>query len=267
MKTETQRNLTQYVDHEVVDQSGNKIGKLQCLWQDGQGEPVYLGVQTGWLFGKTHVVPAERVDVNQSSQTIRLPYTEQKIKDAPCYDSSAEIDSATEREIRNYYNLSSQQTSPPQAQTQTSVRAKEGATVQLHEEQVKVGKREVEAGGVRLRKIVRTETVNQPVELRREEIVVERVPGQQQPCQPGDKDFQQQDIFIPLRREEPVVQKESHVREEVRVSKKTQTERQNISEQVRKEDVEINRSGGIPPSSKGRETQPAGASGQQGQRG
>src|SRR5207248_868846 len=80
-------------------------------------------------------------------------------------------------------------------------------------------------------------------------------------------DFQQQDIFIPLRREEAVVQKESLVREEVRVSKKTQTERQNISEQVRKEDVEINRSGGIPASSKGRETQPAGTRSQKGQRG
>ena len=53
----------------------------------------------------------------------------------------------------------------------------EEASVKLTEEQVKVGKREVTAGGVRLRKFIRTETVNQPVELRREELVIERVPA------------------------------------------------------------------------------------------
>ena len=44
----------------------------------------------------------------------------------------------------------------------------------------KVGKREVEYGGVRLRKVVKTEVVNQPVELTREEIVIERVPAGQE---------------------------------------------------------------------------------------
>jgi hypothetical protein len=64
-------------------------------------------------------------------------------------------------------------------------------------------------------------------------------------------------VYIPLRREEAVVQKESRVREEVRVSKKAQTEHQTVSEQVRKEDVEIQRSGSLPPPSKARGTQPA----------
>jgi uncharacterized protein (TIGR02271 family) len=88
-----------------------------------------------------------------------------------------------------------------------------------------------------LRKIVRTETVQQPVELKREEIVIERVPASG--TQPAETSFEAQDIFIPLRREEPVVQKEARVKEEVRVGKKVETERQTISEQVRKEDVEI----------------------------
>jgi len=264
MKTGSQRNLADYVDHEVVDQSGNKIGKLNCVWSDGQNEPVYLGIQTGWLFGKTHVVPAQRADVNERSRTIRLPYGAEKIKNAPSYDSTAEIDANTEREIQDYYNVSPQTVPSQTASVPTTAgreaRTQQAATVQLHEEQVKVGKRQVEAGGVRLRKIVRTETVNRPVELQREEIVVERVPGNQpgQRCDSGSKDFQQEDIYIPLRREEAVVQKESRVREEVRVSKKTQSERQTVSEQVRKEDVEVQRSGAMPGSSKARGTQPAG---------
>src|SRR6185436_16548662 len=119
MKTQTQRNLQQYLDHDIVDRYGNKVGKLQCLWSDSQGEPVYLGVQTGWLFGKTHVVPAEAVEVNEAAQTIRLPYTVEKIKEAPCYDSTSEIDPTSEREVRAYYNLGSPASAYSQATAPT----------------------------------------------------------------------------------------------------------------------------------------------------
>src|SRR3954466_4503838 len=105
MNAQTQRDLEQFLDHDVLDQSGTKIGKLQCIWSDQQGEPAYLGVQTGWLFGKTHVVPAERAEVNEHARAIRLPYIAQKIKDAPSYESAHELDTATEREVREFYNL------------------------------------------------------------------------------------------------------------------------------------------------------------------
>ena len=112
----------------------------------------------------------------------------------------------------------------------------------MSQEELKVGKRQVEYGAVRLRKVIRTETVNQPVELSREEIVIERVPAGQ--AQPGNKAFNQQEIYIPLRREEPVIQKESRVTEEVRARKRTETEKQTVSEQVRREDVQVDRGSG-----------------------
>jgi len=280
MNTETKRNLEQYIDHDVVDQTGNKIGTLQCLWGDRSNEPAYLGVQTGWLFGKTHVVPADAAEVNPQQRRIRLPYAEQKVKEAPTFDSGSELDPNALQQVRNYYGYSSRgskteaaaqaEQQRPQTQQQPAGgqgsgkgrTEQAGATVQLREEQLKIGKREVEAGGVRLRKIVRTETVNQPVELKREEIVVERVSGKEMrektasACG-GTGSFEEQDIYIPLRREEPVVEKQSFVREEVRVSKKSETERQTVSQQVRKEDVDIQRSGAIPGPSKARGTQPA----------
>src|SRR5258707_803935 len=51
------------------------------------------------------------------------------------------------------------------------------AEVPLSEEKVKVGKRTVGAGEVKLQKKVSTEQVNVPVELKREDVVVERVPA------------------------------------------------------------------------------------------
>src|SRR5437899_1632446 len=266
MNTETKRSLEQYIDHNVVDQNGNKIGTLQCLWGDSSNEPAYLGVQTGWLFGKTHIVPADAAEINPAQRTIRLPYGEQKVKDAPSFDPGVELDTKTQQEVRSYYGASGQRSQPAQrqaAQAAAGGQTAEAATVQLREEQLKVGKREVEAGGVRLRKIIRAETVNQPVELRREEILVERVSGTESGIKPqsGSGEFQEQDIYIPLRREEPVVEKEARVREEVRVSKKAETDRQTVAQQVRKEDVEIQRSGAMPAGGKPRGTTPSGRRG------
>ena len=116
--------------------------------------------------------------------------------------------------------------------------------MQLKEESVQIGKREVEYGGVRLRKIIRTEQVNQPIELKREEIVIERVPvNETRPTADTNFSTESKEIYIPLRREEAVVAKETHVREEVRVGKRQETERKQVSETVRKEEVEIDREG------------------------
>jgi uncharacterized protein (TIGR02271 family) len=239
-----------------VDRSDNKIGTLECLWSDELGEPAFIGVRTGWLFGKTHVVPADRVEVSEGGHRIRLPYAEGHVKDAPSYDSDAEMTAAIEEEVRRHYGTSRSASAAPPVATAPPVQAStreplsaeppratpEMATIQLSEERLKVGKREVEAGGVRLRKVVRTEIVNQPVELKREEQVIERVPAEE--AHSGrQRAFNEQEVYIPLRREEVVVEKETRLREEVRARKTEQTDRQEVREEVRREDVEIESAG------------------------
>lgn len=246
MNTEREENLGRYIDHDVVDPNDNKIGKLTCLWSDASGQPAFLGVQTGWLFGRTHVVPAQGAGVRQDSRTIRIAFSEDQVKNAPTFDPGVELDAAAQDEVLSYYGVTQETTRESRPETETRPRGTRGSTqeearIPLSEEELKVGKRQVEAGGVRLRKIIRTETVNQPVELQREEIVVERVPGEE--GQPGTRQFEGEEIYIPLRREEAVVEKTSRVREEVRVSKKAATERETISGSVRKEDVDIESTG------------------------
>jgi uncharacterized protein (TIGR02271 family) len=114
----------------------------------------------------------------------------------------------------------------------------EAVRVPISEEQVKVGTREVEAGAVRLRKIVHTETVNQPVELRREEVIVERVAAGT-PCSIPDHAFVEGTINVPLKREQAVVEKTTSVVGEVRLNKTSESETETIRETLRKEDVEI----------------------------
>lgn len=246
-----QRRLERYVGFDVVDRTDNKIGTLECLWSDYTGDPAFMGVKTGWLFGKTHVVPAQAAHVSLRNRRIRLPYDEQKVKDAPSYDADAELTPQVEDEVSRYYGLGigtgqTHETSALHAQADAHTEphaTPEQATIQLSEEELRIGKREVEAGGVRLRKVVRTEIVNQPVELQKEELIIERVPAEE--AHTGRQQaFNEQEVYIPLRREEAVVQKETVLKEEVRARKSTETEKQEIREQIRTEDVEIEGQGG-----------------------
>ena len=120
---------------------------------------------------------------------------------------------------------------------------KDSIEVPLTEEELKVGKRTVSAGQVRLRKIVRTEVVNQPVEIRHEDVVVERISADQVHAGTANSDFKEETIDVPLSREEAVVSKEAHVTGAVRLHKTAEMETQNISDSIRKEDVEVLRDG------------------------
>lgn len=117
----------------------------------------------------------------------------------------------------------------------------EAVRIPITEEQVKVGKREVEQGVATIRKEVRTETVNTPVELKREELVVERTDARGDDV-PADA-FNEGEVRIPLKKEEPVIQKEAKVVGAVKVGKKEETERQNVSDTIRKEDVKVDTTG------------------------
>src|SRR4051794_22705571 len=97
------QDLTEYIDHTVIDGNGNQVGTMQCLWSDQTGQPAFLGVKTGWLLGKTHVVPAQGAEVSHEGRTIRLPYTQERIKEAPAYDPNAELDDRTQREVLAFY--------------------------------------------------------------------------------------------------------------------------------------------------------------------
>ena len=114
--------------------------------------------------------------------------------------------------------------------------------VPLSEEEVKIGKRTVGAGEVKLHKTVTTEQVNVPVELKREDAVVERVPAHEME-HTGKEPFQEERIEVPLTREEPVVEKETRVAGGVRVRKTQGVKQETIRENVRREDVDVDESG------------------------
>ena len=106
LKNLTGDSLEQMIDYRVVDQNGDEIGTLHSLWSDPDtGAVEYLGVKTGWLFGHNHVVPAEKAELDEAGNVVRLPYTEAFIKEAPSIAAEAEISEADEQNIFRYYGL------------------------------------------------------------------------------------------------------------------------------------------------------------------
>ena len=113
--------------------------------------------------------------------------------------------------------------------------------VPVVEERLDVEKRQGEMGSVDIRKTVDREQVNIPVELRHEEVSVNEVNVRDRPVAAADLDnaFQEGTIRVPVRGEEAVVQKEAFVTGEVVIDRDMKTERQTISDTVRKERVDV----------------------------
>jgi uncharacterized protein (TIGR02271 family) len=113
--------------------------------------------------------------------------------------------------------------------------------VQVREERLNVGKRQSEMGAAEIRKTVETEQVNIPVELQHEEVTVNRVDVRDRPVAAGELagTFEEGTIRVPVRGEEAVVQKEAFVTGEVVIDRDVKTERQTVSDTVRKEHVDV----------------------------
>ncbi len=266
LSSTTAENAHRLLDYQVLDQTGVDIGTVHSFWANAQtGALEFIGAKTGWIFGHNHVIPVDKAELDEAGRAVRVPYSGDFLKGAPSIDADATISDEEEAEIHRYYQSggtstgsavkraasetgaalglnAATQTTGPTSNARTAT-GKDDVEVALREEQVKVGKRTVDAGQVRLRKIVRTEIVNQPVEVRHEDVVIERVSADQVHAGTTGSDFQEETIDMPLTREEVVVQKDAHVTGAVRLRKTEGVEQQQVSETVRKEDVEVVRDG------------------------
>ena len=113
------------------------------------------------------------------------------------------------------------------------------------EEELRVGTRETESGRVRLRKYVVTEEVQQTVPIRREEVRVEREPITDANVDQATTgpEISEEEHEVVLHEEEAVVEKRVVPKERVRLDKDTITEEEQISEEVRKEQIDVDDAG------------------------
>ncbi|PPB48387.1 photosystem reaction center subunit H [Arthrobacter pityocampae] len=109
------------------------------------------------------------------------------------------------------------------------------------EEQLRVGTERREAGKARLRKYVVTENVTTTVPVTHEEVRIEREPITN--ANRGDAydgpAISEEEHEVVLHAERPVVEKEAVPVERVRLDKETVTDQETVTDEVRKEEIEI----------------------------
>ena len=104
-----------------------------------------------------------------------------------------------------------------------------------------MGTRQREAGRARLRKYVVTEMVTKTVPVKREEVRIEREPITD--ANRGDAhdgpDISEEEHEVVLHEDEVVVDKQAVAKERVRMGTETVSEDREVSEEVRKEQIDI----------------------------
>lgn len=246
-------------DRVLVDQAGERIGKIDELYydQDG-GQPEWALVNTGLFGTKKTFVPIK--NATSQGEDLQVPVDKAQVKDAPRIDTDRDLSEAEERELFEHYGVpyttegSTTATGAPGTAGNGAIDSGVGLggpgqdvsgpntddAMTRSEEELHVGTAQRESGRVRLRKYVVTEQQTRTVPVRREEVRVER-----EPITDGNVDqaldgpgISEEEHEVVLHEEEPVVEKRTVPKERVRLGTETVAEEREVSEEVRKEQID-----------------------------
>jgi uncharacterized protein (TIGR02271 family) len=239
----------------MVGLDGEKIGKISEIYEDPDtGNPEWATVSSGLFDTKSNFVPL--AGAAPDGEDVRADVTKNQVKDAPGVENDGDLSEAEERRLFEHYGVpytslgsttaqdaprggQGTQTGREQVGHDTSGRSTDDAMTRS-EEELTVGTRQREAGRARLRKYVVTEMVTKTVPVNREEVRIEREPitGTNRDDALDGADISEEEHEVVLHEDEVVVDKQAVAKERVRMGTETVTEDREISEQVRKEQIE-----------------------------
>ena len=235
----------------VVGSGGEKIGSIDDIYLDRETDkPEWAAVNTGMFGTKSTFVPL--AEASQQGSDIVVPYDKDTVKGAPNVDAGGELSQEQEAELYRYYGLDYSEhrsdSGLPQGDADTGQRAEgydtSGPTTDdamtRSEEELRIGKTQQEAGRARLRKYVVSDQVSESVPLKREEVRVEREPITDANVDQATAgpDISEEEHEVVLHEEQAVVEKRTVPKERVRMSTDTVTEEEQVSEELRKEQIE-----------------------------
>jgi uncharacterized protein (TIGR02271 family) len=247
-------NAYEWRGRTVIGDDGEKIGSISEIFVDEvSGEPEWATVHTGLFGTKTHFVPL--ASAAPQGEDVRVPVTKDDVKGAPSIDPEGALSRDEEATLFDYYGMAY----ADDAEGRAGVSARSGDMIEndatgydtsgpttdramtRSEEELRVGRRAVEAGRVRLRKYVVTDTVTQTVPVQREEVRLEREPiteANRDAAMAGPA-ISEEEHEVVLHSEEPVVEKRVVPKERVRLRTERVTDEREVSEQVRREQFEV----------------------------
>jgi len=139
----------------------------------------------------------------------------------------------------------------PVSQSTTSARRERAdqdtMTIPVVEEEIAVGKRQVERGKARIHSRVEERPVEETVRLHEEKVIVDRHPVDRPATDADLKAAEERTIELTETAEEPVVSKRARVVEEVTVRKEAREHTETVRDTVRHKDVNVEEVGGTQP--------------------
>jgi uncharacterized protein (TIGR02271 family) len=253
----TTEELQNMIGQTAVDADGAKIGKIGQVYVDDQsGAPLWVTISTGMFGTKESFAPLYGSQATASG--LQLAVTKDMVKDAPGVEADGHIEDSENDALYTYYDgylgapvAAGDGGHYPDGARQ-DLAGQEG--VQGHdtsgpttddamtrsEERLHVGTEQVEAGRARLRKYVVTEQVTQTIPVSHEEVRLEREPitDANRDAALSGSDISEEEHEVTLHAERPVVQKETVPVERVRLGTETVTEDHEVSETLRKEQID-----------------------------
>ena len=246
--TDTQSDLRGWIGQTAVDQSGDKIGKVEEIYVDDvTGEPEWLAIKTGLFGSKLTFAPLR--GATSEGDDLRLPYAKDLVKDAPNVETDGHLEPDEEALLYRHYGRTDYDVATDQANDSagpgtvgedTSGPETDDAMTRS-EEELRVDKVKRETGSARLRKFIVTDVVEMSVPVQREEVRVVREPiteaNRDQAMAGGDLTTEEHEVT--LHEEQVVVDKQVVPKERVRLDTDVVTDERQVSEEVRKEQIEV----------------------------
>jgi uncharacterized protein (TIGR02271 family) len=232
----------------LVDADGDEVGKISDIYLDNDtGQPEWALVSTGQVGANSAFVPI--AEARTMGGSIQVPYTRTYIDAAPGAGPDGELSGTEEDELYRHYGIRYSGTGardPDADPADPAVGHNPGGSstdnaMTRSEEELEVRTRTREAGRARMRKYVVTNDVTATVPVQREEVRLEREPitdANAGAAVAGD-DITEEEHEVTLHEEEPVVSKRVVPKERVRLDVDTVTEQATVTEQVRKEVIEV----------------------------
>jgi uncharacterized protein (TIGR02271 family) len=246
----------------AVDVNGAKLGKIGQIYVDDQtGQPLWVTITTGMFGTKQSFAPlyGSRPDGGD----LHLAVTKDMVTDAPGIEADGHIEDSENQALYTYYDgylggngredTSVQDEGHEYAgDTRDDLSGRDGIqgrdtsgpatddAMTRSEERLHVGTEQADAGRARLRKYVVTENVTQTVPVSHEEVRLEREPitDANRGAATSGTDISEEEHEVTLRAERPVVNKETVPVERVRLGTETVTEDHEVSETLRKEQID-----------------------------
>ena len=234
----------------IVGSDGEKIGKVDEVYLDDRtGKPEWATVKSGLFGSKSNFVPL--AGASSAGEDVSVGVTKDQVKDAPGVEADGELSQQEEVKLFEHYGVpytdegsvtaqgAPQDGQPSGAGHDTSGPDTDGAMTRS-EEELRVGTRSVETGRVRLRKHVVTEMVTKTVPVQREEVRIEREPitDANRDAAMDGPEISEEEHEVVLHEDQPVVEKTVIPKERVRLDTETVSGEQEVSEEIRKEQIE-----------------------------